>query len=161
MGQDKYIILKLSDAKILATFIKNNRERAYIQHVERLDAMVTRFDAETGGDIEEIVAFLKGEGTGGFEKNPKYVYAPTKVTLSAAGRRIERLLVRAGYEKKQRVQAGNTNRAGRVLTAEEQLKVIMQKFNCSLYSAIYFTDLREEGVEEELAASIAFKKSPV
>lgn len=90
MAERRYIIVELSDAKALADAARANTG-------QRLDPVINRIDAETGGDIEEIVAEMKSlpichacvvEG----QEHSCWVPYAQKL-----GRRLRRLVERAGH----------------------------------------------------------------
>lgn len=168
MSQDKYIILKLGDVKQLAVFLRENISECTSSSggadTARLEVLTERFEAETGADIEEIVSILKND----------FKYSLKAPVL---GRRIERLLVRAGYvrEPKQLVAApiqvplGKLNvwdfdviykGSARVLTYQDKVDAVMAHYGCSLYTAYHFMDLREEGLSEDMVETmLSLKKA--
>lgn len=88
MSDKRYVILELSDAKALAL----NASAGFDEQVARV---IERIEAETGADIEDIVAQLKGlEVCGACEHESMERYCVCW-DANKLGRRLSRLVGRA------------------------------------------------------------------
>lgn len=179
MSQDKYIILKLADGKQLGQFLRENISSCTGSSggvdMDRLKVLTDRFEDEEGADIEEIVAILKGEKTGTFGPIQKGRYVDYEHHIKALGRRLERLLVRAGHvpEVKPVVrrdpgdpcktwrQSESFRDTPRPSPQQEKIDAVMAKYGCVLYVALFVMDLEDEGKsEDEIEKYLGLEKRP-